>query len=63
MRDGADRSDVDYAWPQTLRTPPRPPKLVYLDLNHWVGLAKVVSGHPDGNDHRDVFDACLQAHS
>jgi len=37
-----------YVWPQTLRLPPRPLKLVYLDLNHWVALAKAMAGHSDG---------------
>jgi len=37
-----------YGWPQTLRLPSRPPKLVYLDLNQWIALAKAMAGHRDG---------------
>lgn len=61
MRDGADRVDVAYVWPQTLRLPPRPPKLVYLDLNHWIALAKALAGHRDGEAHAEVLAACLRA--
>ena len=37
--------------PLTLRMPAQPPKLVCLDLNHWIALARVLSGDgiPDGN--------------
>ena len=47
--------------PKTLLMPSRPAKLVYLDLNHWIALAKVVAGNPRGVDHRDIYDACLRA--
>lgn len=61
MRNGADRVDVPYEWPHTLRQAPRPPKLVYLDLNHWISLAKAWKGHRDGKDHEEVLSACLEA--
>lgn len=48
VRDGGDRVDFAYLWPQSLRLPLRPPKLVYLDLNHWIALAKALAGHRDG---------------
>lgn len=48
-------------WGRTLRLPQRPPKIVYLDLNHWIALAKANSGHPAGKAHTDVLSACLQA--
>ena len=48
-------------WPNTLHHPDRPPRLVYLDLNHWIELAKALSGHRDGMKHRPVLDACLSA--
>lgn len=41
--------------------PPRPPKLVYLDLNHWVALAKAEAGHRDGDRFRDALTACVDA--
>jgi len=40
-----------HLWPTTLRRPIGV-KLVYLDLNHWITVAKVLAGHPDGA--RDV---------
>ena len=48
-------------WPTTLRLPARPPRLIYLDLNHWIELSKAHSGHQDGKKHRSILDACLKA--
>lgn len=59
MRVGAVRTDVDYEWPSTLELPERPPKLVYLDLNHWIALSKVIAGHADGVRYIDAFEFCL----
>ena len=42
-----------YSWPTTLRRPTGV-RLVYLDLNHWVTVAKVLSAHPDGDQYRNV---------
>ena len=53
--------DENYIWPRTLRRPVRPPKLVYLDLNHWITLAKALSGHPDGKNYTALLDFCLSA--
>lgn len=61
MRDGADRVDVPYLWPATLRVPSRPPKLVYLDLLHWIQLAKAMAGHSDGASTREALAECLAA--
>jgi hypothetical protein len=55
---GASRS---YDWPQTLQLPPRPPKLVYLDLNHWIALAKAMAGHREGVAYAEVLTGCLGA--
>jgi hypothetical protein len=52
-----------YLWPTKLLVPQRPPKLVYLDLNHWISLAKAHAGHPSGQDVRDVLTACEAATS
>lgn len=41
-----------YIWPETLRLPQRPPRLVYLDLKHWIALAKANGGHRDGKQYR-----------
>ena len=48
-------------WPDTLHHTDRPPRLIYLDLNHWIELAKALSGHRDGTKHRLVLDACISA--
>lgn len=63
MRVGADRVEVAYGWPRTLLLPERPPKLVYLDLNHWIALAKANAGHRGVELHRDVLCAALDATS
>lgn len=47
--------------PGTLRMPARPPKLVYLDLNHWIGLAKADAAKPDGEQFKDVLSECIDA--
>ncbi len=51
----------DSLWPNTLRLSARPPKLIYFDLNHWIGLSKAYSGHRDGKNHRCILDKCLKA--
>ena len=56
-----NQTDGNYIWPRTLRMPVRPPKLVYLDLNHWIALAKALSGHHDGKKDMDLLDFCLRA--
>jgi hypothetical protein len=61
MTKGSERTDVAYVWPRTLRQPSRPPKLVYLDLNHWITLAKASTGRPDGTAHRLALETCLAA--
>lgn len=52
---------MSYLWPTTLQVPARPPKLVYLDLLHWISLAKANTGHADGAEFRDVLDVCIRA--
>lgn len=37
------------------------PRLVYLDLNHWIGLAKANTGHLHGARHMEALNACLRA--
>jgi len=61
MSEGADRTDVEYVWPKSLLVPPRPPKLVYLDLNHWIALSKAQAGHADGRRLADVLAICVGA--
>ena len=45
-----------YIWPNTLWRPKPPPKLVYLDLNHWIALSR----RRRAGD-RTVLDACQDA--
>lgn len=48
-------------WPRSLVTRAPRPLLVYLDLNHWISLAKADTGHTSGIRYRPVLDACRQA--
>src|SRR5438552_849428 len=61
MNAGADRVDVPFVWPRTLVVPPRPPKLVYLDLNQWIALAKASAGHRDGMKFQGALNTCVAA--
>jgi hypothetical protein len=51
-------TDCKPVWPSALRLPDRPPLLVYLDLNHWIGLAKAATGHSDGARLRPALEQC-----
>jgi hypothetical protein len=55
QRVGAERTDIPPLWPSGLIPPER--RLIYLDLNHWIGLAKANSGHRDGARWRTALDA------
>lgn len=46
-----------YCWPATLRRPTNQ-RLVYLDLNHWVAVAKVLSRHRDRGKYHDAVHHC-----
>lgn len=50
-----------YAWPAFVAR--QAPKLVYLDLMHWIGLAQASVGHPAGRRHAPVLEACRRARS
>ncbi len=56
MRSGATRAEVGYAWPRLEESIPRVP-IAYLDLNHWIGLAKAAVGHGDGQRSKDALEA------
>ena len=47
---------MDYAWPPFVRPEPSIP-IAYLDLNHWISLAKAAVGHPDGAKSRSALTA------
>src|SRR4051794_10754408 len=55
------QAEGQYTWPRTLVLSARPPKLVYLDINHWIGFAKAHTGHRDGERLRPILDACIGA--
>lgn len=55
MRQGFDRTDAEYVWPTHLERP-EAMRLVYLDLNHWIGLAKAAVGHPDGQRYAEPLN-------
>lgn len=59
MREGRVRSDVPYVWPASLLRP-ADTQLIYLDLNHWIGLAKAATGHPDGKRYADALASLRQ---
>jgi hypothetical protein len=59
MRVGVDRSEAEYVWPGMILRP-WPTRLVYLDLNHWIQLAKAAAGHPHGQRHRPALDLLRQ---
>lgn len=48
-------------WPKGLSIPSKPPALVYLDLNHWIGLAKARGAHRDGARYEHLLDSCQQS--
>jgi hypothetical protein len=51
------------AWPPSLVDRPRVPLLIYLDLNHWIGLAQAATGLPTGERHAAALEACRRARS
>ena len=36
-------------WPPLLELPTASMLIVYLDLNHWIGLSQALAGHPKGS--------------
>jgi hypothetical protein len=50
-------------WPVLLELPPKEMIVVYLDLNHWIGLAQASIGHVKGSSFRDALEACRVARS
>lgn len=61
-RPGAERVEIDYVWPTTIIRPPAPTLVIYLDLNHWIGLAKAATSHPDGEPYRDALEHIRASH-
>ncbi len=61
MSNGVRRSDAVYVWPSQLFRPSYDIRLVYLDLNHWIYLAKAATGHRDGARHRAALEELRRA--
>lgn len=57
----ADIAEPPLVWPSTLRRPAEGAPIVYLDLNHWVSLAKAAVGHPQGDAFKECFATCQSA--
>ncbi|MEU2713897.1 hypothetical protein [Streptomyces sp. NPDC007205] len=53
----ARRQAPAYAWPDHLVRPQTGQRLVYLDLNHWISLAKAATGHPTGAQYAPALAA------
>lgn len=58
---GLHRSEVPYAWPTSLLLGIGSRRSIYLDLNHWIGLAKAAVGHRDGARYAALLHACRLA--
>lgn len=48
-------------WPPSLKRPLTGRPVVYLDLNHWISLAKAAVGHEQGESFKDALDTCRAA--
>lgn len=54
--------DPPLCWPRTIRQPVAVPQhLVYLDLCHWINLAKAAKGVAPGEPHQMALARCRQA--
>jgi hypothetical protein len=60
MSGGRRRTEVPYVWPDTLIRP-EGSRLIYLDLLHWVTLAKAATGHAQGADHVLALETLREA--
>ncbi|MDQ0598916.1 hypothetical protein QF037_003261 [Streptomyces canus] len=59
----ARRQAPAYAWPGHLVRGHTGQRLVYLDLNHWINLAKAATGHRTGGPHQSALTAVQDAAS
>lgn len=58
-----DTTAPQLVWPSLLELPPADSLIVYLDLNHWIGLSQALTGHSQGAALADVLQACRSARS
>ncbi len=54
-------SAIPLILPPLLELPPADKLLVYLDLNHWIGLSQALVGHRQGASHIATLEACRAA--
>jgi hypothetical protein len=57
----ARRQDPAYAWPGHLVRGHTGQRLVYLDLNHWISLAKAATEHRTGGPYQSALTAVREA--
>lgn len=55
------RASFPVVWPSRLLLPQRPPALVYLDLNHFIYLARVAMGSTAPRGYDSLLRACRDA--
>lgn len=55
-----NKGSQSYSWPKTLRVP-RDRKIIYLDLNHWITLAKALSGQHAERRDQNILEQLLHA--
>jgi hypothetical protein len=56
MIPGVHRTETAYVWPEAI-VRQGDVRVVYLDLNHWISLAKAATGHRDGVRHQEALHA------
>lgn len=61
MQDGKAHSGVDYVWPTKILRPTHSVQIVYLDLNHWIALARAHKDRTHGGEAGVALDACIRA--
>ena len=59
MVGGRDRLEIPFCWPSHLLFDYPRLKTIYLDLNHWIGLAQASVGHPKGTPYIPVLEQAL----
>lgn len=61
MTAAAGDGSVELVWPTGLRQAARPPRLVYLDLNHWINLSKARLGRRSPEGYDVLLTECMAA--
>lgn len=51
----------ELVWPPTLKPPLTGRPVLYLDLNHWISLAKAAVGHEQGESFKECLETCQSA--